>query len=253
MSQNQVLRVVLADDEPMARARLARLLEEAGCEVAGAFDDGRALLDYLRGGAEVDALFLDIEMPGPSGLEVVAELPSPVPVVFVTAFREHSLAAFDLCAVDYLLKPVRAERLAHTLQRIREGRVSPVGGDRTALSLPQRVVIRLGEGLLFLDFRKVTHFELEEETVWAWVGPERFATQWRGLGEVEEAFPGAVLLRLQRHLLVRPECITGLRPLSGNRSMARVGDQDLEVSRTATMRLKELLGVKGEFGRRELP
>lgn len=252
MTANPPLRVILADDEPMARARLVRLLEEAGCEVAGAFADGPGLLAYLQGGTAVDALFLDIEMPGPSGLEVVAELPFPIPVVFVTAFREHSLAAFDLSAVDYLLKPVRAERLAQTLKRLRDGRIAPLGGTRPAV-LPQRVVIRVGEGLLFVDFRKVTHFELQEDAVWAWTGGERFATQWHNLGEVEEAFPDEVLLRLQRHLLVRPECITGLRPLPGNRALARVGGQDLEASRSTTAKLKEILGVKGEFGRREVP
>ena len=252
MSPLAPLRVILADDEPMARARLTRLLEEEGCQVAGAFADGPGLLAHLHAHPDVDALFLDIEMPGPSGLEVVADLPFPVPVVFVTAFREHSLAAFDLSALDYLLKPVRAERLAQTLQRLRDGRIAPVGGLR-ASTLPQRVVIRVGEGLVFSDFRKVTHFELGEEAVWAWIGGERFATQWQNLGEVEEAFPAEVLLRLQRHLLVRPECISGLRPLPGNRAMARVGGQDLEVSRSTTAKLKAILGVKGAFGHREQP
>jgi len=244
------LKVALADDEPMARARLSRLLGEAGCEVLGEFGDGPALLGFLEGKPNLDALFLDIQMPGPSGLEVAAELPFPVPVIFVTAFREHSLDAFELSARDYLLKPVRAERLALSLERLREGQVQPQGG-REPAPVPQRVIIRAGEGLVFLDLRKVTHFEVEEDNVWAWTAGQRFASQWKTLAEVEESFPGAPLLRIQRHLLVRPECIGGLRPLPGNRAMARIGELELEVSRSATAKLKEILGIKGEFGKRD--
>ncbi|WP_005036038.1 LytR/AlgR family response regulator transcription factor [Holophaga foetida] len=251
MDLKAALKVVLADDEPMARARLSRLLSEAGCEVVAEFGEGSTLLDYLAQRPRLDALFLDIQMPGPSGLEVAAELPFPLPVVFVTAFREHSLDAFELDAADYLLKPVRAERLARTLDRLREGLIQPQGGSREATQVPQRVVIRAGEGLIFLDLRKVTHFEVEEGAVWAWSGSQRFATQWKTLHEVEESFPEALLFRIQRHLLVRPECITGLRPLPGNRAMARIGEQELEVSRTATALLKQTLGIKGEFGKRE--
>jgi len=243
------LKVALVDDEPLARARLSRLLAEAGCEVVAEYGDGPSLLAFLETEPRLDALFLDIQMPGPSGLEVAAELPFPVPVVFVTAFREHSLAAFELSALDYLLKPVRAERLTQTLERLRQGLVPIKGGaPRETTPVPQRVVIRAGEGLLFLDLKKVTHFEVEEDVLWAWTGGQRFATQWRTLNEVEVVFPEATLLRIQRHLLVRPECISGLRPLPGNRAMARIGDSDLEVSRTATAKLKEILGIKGEFG-----
>nr|WP_320133094.1 LytTR family DNA-binding domain-containing protein [uncultured Holophaga sp.] len=252
MDLNPVLRVALADDEPMARARLSRLLSEAGCEVVAEFGEGAPLLAYLGEHPVLDALFLDIQMPGPSGLEVAAELPCPVPVVFVTAFREHSLEAFELSAADYLLKPIRAERLALTLERLRKGQIPARGGNREeAPKAPPRVVIRAGEGLLFLELKKVSHFEVDDDTVWAWTSGQRFPTQWRTLQEVEETFSGSSLLRIQRHLLVRPECITGLRPLPGNRAMARIGEQDLEVSRTATALLKRTLGIKGEFGKRD--
>ena len=90
------LRVALADDEPLARARLGRLLREAGCEVVREFADGASALAWIGEAPEVDALFLDIQMPGVSGLEVLAELQerrSCPPVVFVTAFSEHAVRA----------------------------------------------------------------------------------------------------------------------------------------------------------------
>ena len=238
------LRVALADDEPLARTRLARLLREAGCEVRGEFEDGPSVLAWLRDSPEVDALFLDIQMPGATGLEVAVELedcPHCPPVVFVTAFSEHAVRAFEAAAVDYILKPVSAERLARSLERLRES--GPRRPDHGG-SMPQRFPVKAGEGHVFLDLRRTTHFEVETEVVWAWAAGSRHRTPWTTLAEVEAALPGAGLLRIQRHLLLRPEAVLGLRPLEGGRASVRVTDGlDLEVSRSATPKLKELLGL----------
>ncbi|HWQ09760.1 MAG TPA: response regulator [Holophaga sp.] len=247
------LRVALADDEPLARARLGRLLREAGCEVAAELPDGQALLAWLREGHEVDALFLDIQMPGLTGLEVMAELADTQmcpPVVFVTAFAEHAVRAFEIAAVDYLLKPLSGERLEKTLARFRQGTVRrrSVGELRSLLSGQPRFPVRAGEGYVFLELKRTSHFEVEDETVYAWAPvqgrPQRFLTDWTTLSDVEEAFPAAGMLRIQRHLLLRPEAVLGLKPLDGGRASVRVADgMDLEVSRSVTPRLKELLGL----------
>ena len=238
------LRVALADDEPLARARLARLLREAGCEVKAELADGSAVLAWLREPKDVEALFLDIQMPGATGLEVAAELADCrhcPPVVFVTAYSEHAVRAFEAAAVDYILKPVSAERLAKTLARLRE--VGPRRTDMPAAT-PQRFPVKAGEGHVFLDLKRTTHFEVEEEVVWAWVAGGRHRTAWTTLADVETAFPGAGLIRIQRHLLLRPEAVLGLKPLEGGRASVRVADgMDLEVSRSATPRIKELLGL----------
>jgi two-component system LytT family response regulator/two-component system response regulator AlgR len=91
---------------------LARLLREAGCEVLAELPDGPSVLAWMETAPPLDALFLDIHMPGASGLELVAELKDPPPVVFVTAFSEHAVRAFETDAVDYVLKPISGERLA---------------------------------------------------------------------------------------------------------------------------------------------
>jgi two-component system LytT family response regulator len=115
--------VLIVDDEPPARARLRRMLSAFdGVQVIGEAHNGD---EALRLAAEMtpDALFLDVQMPGASGLDVAASLPDPAPaVVFVTAFDRYALQAFDAAAVDYLLKPVEPERLARALQRLRERR-----------------------------------------------------------------------------------------------------------------------------------
>ncbi len=238
------LRVALADDEPLARTRLARLLREAGCEVQAELADGAEVLAWLREPREVEVLFLDIQMPGATGLEVAAELADCrhcPPVVFVTAYSGHAVRAFEAAAVDYILKPVSAERLAKSLARLREG-----GNRRTEAPAvnPQRFPVKAGEGHVFLDLKRTTHFEVEEEIVWAWAAGGRHRTAWTTLAEVEGAFPLAGLLRIQRHLLLRPEAVLGLKPLEGGRALVRVADGlDLEVSRSATPKIKELLGL----------
>lgn len=247
------LKVALADDEPLARARLGRLLREGGCEVLAELPDGPAVLEWLRKGLDVDALFLDIQMPGITGLEVVAELADGQtcpPVVFVTAFSEHAVRAFEASATDYLLKPVSAERLEKALSRLRQGSVPRrnAGELRTALGASPRFPVKAGEGHVFLELKRTSHFEVEEEVVYAWapVGGKstRQRTDWTSLSEVEEAFPAAGLIRIQRHLLLRPEAVLGLRPLEGGRATVRVAEGvDLEVSRSVTPRLKELLGL----------
>lgn len=231
------LRVAVAEDEPLNRGRLVRLLEEAGCIVLGAFPTATALSAWLAEGPAPDALFLDIRMPGPSGLELAAELNSSLPVVFVTAHADHAVEAFEAAAVDYLLKPVRAERLHQCLARLRLRKPAP------APKGASRYPVRAGDGLVFLDLARTTHFEVEDEVVFAHAG-SRFQTTWKTLSEVEAAFPQAGLLRIHRHLLLRPEAVVGLKPSEGGRVKVTLpGGLELEASRPMTPKLKARLGL----------
>lgn len=235
------LRVLVAEDEPFNLRRLSRLLREAGCEVVAELEDGPSVLDWLARGEAVDALFLDIQMPGLTGLEVGADLPRPVPVVFVTAYAEHAVRAFEQAAADYLLKPVTADRLGATLQRLR-AKAEASGGPVPRPAGPFRVPVRAGEGLLLVDLARVTHFAFEDEAVWAYAG-ERLRTTWRTLAEAEAAL-GARAVRGHRHLLIRPEAVVGVRAGDSGRLRVRLaGGVELEVSRGAAPTLKARLGL----------
>jgi len=235
------LRVLVAEDEPYNLRRLARLLREQGCEVVAELEDGPAVLDWLDQGGAADALFLDIQMPGLSGLEVAGETPRGLPIVFVTAFSEHAVRAFEQAAADYLLKPVTAERLALTLERLRERREGAPAPARP--QGPFRYAVRAGEGLVFLDLARTTHFTYEEEAVWAHAGG-RFRTLWKTLAEAEAALEGRGLVRGHRHLLLRPETVVGVRPGDSGRLWVRLpGDVEVEVSRGAAPGLKQRLGL----------
>jgi two-component system LytT family response regulator/two-component system response regulator AlgR len=238
------MKVAVAEDEPYNLKRLVRLLEEAGCEVVASFEDGTAVLEWLQDRPAVDALFLDIRMPGASGLEVLEtgrELP---PVVFVTAFSDHAVEAFDLAAVDYLLKPVRADRLAKCLERLRtRSGASGPPPPPPAVRRITRYPVKAGEGVVFLELARTTHFEVEKEIVYAHAD-KRYQTPWKTLAEAELYLQGAGLLRIHRHLLVRPEAVLGVKPLWGGRLLVTLpGGAELESSRGATARLKERLGL----------
>ncbi len=240
-----MLKVAIAEDEPLARARLARLLRSAGCEVLAELEDGHSLMAWLDEKPSLDAIFLDIRMPGPSGIEVLAELPKGLPVVFVTSNADHAVAAFEHAAVDYLVKPVTPERLGKTLERLaasapKPADSAPPSGAHAALRFP----VKAGDGKLLLDLRKVAYFEVVDQVVWALAGGKRCRTGWTSLSEVENAFPQTEFLRLQRHVMVRPESVLGLRTLPTGRRMVMLSEGlELEASRSAAHHLKERLGL----------
>ncbi len=237
------LRVAIAEDEPLARERLARLLEACGCDVAAEFGEAKSLLAWMREGHKVDGLFLDVQMPGITGLEAAAELKAGPPIVFVTAHAQHALQAFDVAAVDFLLKPVFQERLERSLERLNPHLQTSVEPAKP-VSAATRVAVKAGDGHLFLDLKKISHFELEDGVVWAWSVGERFRTNWTTLVEVESSYPEAGLVRIHRHLLLRSQAVLGMRPLWGGRALVRVADGvELEVSRYAAPKLREVLGL----------
>jgi len=149
------MRVLIVDDEAPARARLRRLLSAvADVEIAGEARDAADALAQCAA-LQPDALFLDVQMPGASGLDVAASLPDPAPaVVFVTAFDRYALRAFDAAAVDYLLKPVEPPRLARALARLRE---------QQAL---RAVRHRLRPAQLLIPDRGRTHVVAVDEIAW---------------------------------------------------------------------------------------
>jgi two-component system LytT family response regulator/two-component system response regulator AlgR len=108
----------------------------------------------------------------------------------------------------------------------------------------QRILVKANGGNVLVDLRKVSHFEVIDEIVWAWVGGKRFRSTWTALSEVEADLPEAGLLRIQRHTLLRRDAVQGYRSLAGGRWKVRVSEGvELEVSRTATPILREMLGL----------
>jgi len=236
------MRVAIADDEPLALMRLARLLERAGCEVQAQFQDGMAMVDWLKGHPLPDCLFLDVKMPGATGLDILAEFQDRVPIVLVTSNAEFAVSAFDFAAADFLLKPVQEARLAKTLTRIqgRAHRPDPVAGPPH----PAKIAVAAGKGTILLELAKISHFELEAGSVFACAPQGRFLTRWRSLVQAETALPQVVLVRLNRTIMVRPESVRGLRVLPFGRRLVMLSDgREYSASRKGSQDLEGRLGI----------
>jgi DNA-binding LytR/AlgR family response regulator len=237
------LRVAVAEDEPANLRRLTRLLTECGCEILASFGDGLAMEEWLATRPQVDALFLDIQMPELDGLSLRASIRPDLPVVFVTAHAEHAVDAFTLEALDFLLKPVTTERLAKSLARIRKlinQQGDPVGEPPAA-----RYPVLAAGAVVLQELARTDYFEVDPQGVWAWVDGRRLRTRWRTLGEVETSFTEAGLLRIHRNLLVRLDAVRSVRASGGgNRvTIQMAGGALLEASRGATVKLKIRLGL----------
>lgn len=247
------LNVAILEDEPLARRRLSRMLQEAGCTLAGEFDQGIELIEWLEQKPDLDALFLDIQLPGLNGFEVLAEIENPPAIVFVTASTDQAIHAFSVRAIDYLVKPIYADRLQDTLDRLHQKKKNEASGlsrSEAALprpesrpSAPSRITVKAGEGKLFLELRRISHFTIDREVVWAWSAGKQFKTLWTCAREVEESLSGTELIKIQRNVLLRPEAVLGFRPLLGGRLSLRLSDGiEVEVSRSATPFMRERLG-----------
>ena len=234
------LRVLVADDEVPAREELAYLLgQEPDVASVTTVGSGAAVLKALEE-EPVDALFLDIRMPGLSGLDVARALAGSrrVPaVVFVTAYDEHAVAAFDLRAVDYLLKPVRSERLAEAVRRITEGRPDP--GTDAAVRDDETIAVELGGVTRFIQRSDVRYAEAHGDYA-------RFHTADAShlvrvpLNTLEEQWSAAGFVRIHRRYLVALAHIAEVAFESG-RATVRIGSAELSVSRRHRRELRDKL------------
>ena len=253
------LRAFLVDDEPLALTRLARLLAATGrVELVGQALSPDGALDALSEGAAADVVFLDIHMPGMSGLALAERLPRDLAVVFTTAYDQHALAAFDANAVDYLLKPVEAERLARALDKLERRRDEPSRGDmaeallRLATSLRaapaallDRVPFRTRDGVQFVEIRRVTHFIARDRLTHAVTAAGAHVIDY-GLADLEAKLDPAKFVRIHRAALLNLDFVAEVQPWPGGRLLVRLKDDQrttLEVARDRVRALKERLGM----------
>ncbi len=237
------LLVLLADDELLARRRLARLLAELpGVTLVGECSSGQELLATLaRGDLDVDLVLLDINMPGLTGLETGALLPEDGPyIIFITAHEEHALAAYDLGAVDYLLKPIDAVRLGKALQRARRRLGAQASAPAAELV---RLPVSTRQGIRLLDPRELSHATFDGELVTLYTRGGPLLTDF-SLQDLEERLPTGVFERVHRRALINLEQLACLDPLETGGYTARMQDGGLvPISRQAARRLRRRLGL----------
>jgi len=232
-SSTRSFRTLVVDDEQPARERLRRLLQtHAQLEIVGEAADGPEAMEQIAE-LQPDLIFIDIEMPGCSGLDVAASIgPQGPHIVFCTAYDQYAVDAFELNAVDYLLKPINRTRLQRTIERIL-ATPSDAAAKATAQSttLPKRFLARRGsrfyvvpadDVLYFGSEDGVTHLQTEEHQYW--MQPT--------LVELEQRLDDATFFRVSRSAIVRLAAIREVLSTSGGQGCLRLVDEsELEVSR----------------------
>jgi len=243
-----VIRALLVDDEEIARERLRQLLGAiADIEVIGEAADGEEAVQRTLE-LRPDLLLLDIQMPGVSGLEVAACLPRPRPkIVFCTAFDAYAVKAFEVEAMDYLLKPVSPHRLALAIDKIRQRDVSDADDDvdRLTRAVPgasARMLVHFGGRYRVIPLRDAVYFSSEG-------GLTKLHTRERGyvleptLSDLEARLDSALFFRLSRALIVNLDAVSEVRPLVGGTADVVLNNgATLEVSRRRVRDLLERLG-----------
>lgn len=246
--------VLVADDEPLARRRLQMLLDEvAWARLVGAAGDGAAAVAAVRN-LRPDILFLDIRMPELSGLEVVDRLQTldRVPaIIFTTAFDEYAVTAFELEAVDYLLKPFGRERFAAAIERARmavEGgtTVSALGrahdlltkrGDRARL---ERLLVRDGSAVLPLVPDDIARIEAQDDYALLHANGRGFLVGLR-IRDLEARLPHPPFLRIHRSHIVNLDHVERMVPLHYGRFEVRMADgARVQASRARSQEIRRL-------------
>lgn len=258
-----LLRAYLVDDEPLALKRLRRLLSQTGkVEVVGASTDPTEALVFLRD-EQVDLLFLDIQMPGLNGFELLANVSVQPIVIFTTAHDRYALEAFDVNSVAYLLKPIDAAQLDRALKKVQTlrdaGRSMELRTELQAVAkvlardlsnLPRdttdRICSRIGDRIQFVELDRITHFFAEDKVTYAATEQRKYIVD-HTIAELELKLHQKGFARIHRGTLVNLRLVDELYRWFGGRMLVRMKTKqrtELTVARDQVKQLKERLGVK---------
>lgn len=220
----RALRVMLVDDEPLAVDRLQLLLAKLpDVAVVGTAHDGEAALRIVEAVAP-DAVFLDISMPGMSGIDVAQAL-AGTPVVFITAFDNFAVAAFDLAAIDYLMKPVGKDRLARALDRVRAhiAAARPLSAPPARTAHVEEFWVPDHNGLVRIAAIDIQRVTAERDYMRLHVGARTWLIH-RTIARLEEELDPALFLRVHRSVILRRNMIAGLYRDEAGHWTARLTD-----------------------------
>jgi two-component system, LytTR family, response regulator len=258
MESRRHIRAVIVDDEPLGRELIREMLKrDPEVEVVGECANGREAVQSIKERLP-DLVFLDVQMPDIDGFEVLEAIEHermPM-VIFVTAYDQYAVKAFDVYALDYLLKPVDRERFEKAMKRVKSqlqrGITSDVNEKLTALleevrmrsGFLERMVIKTGGRVIFLRTEEIDWIEAEGNYVKLHVGKDAYLLR-EGIGTMEERLDTNRFMRIHRSTIVNIDQIQEMRPWFGGDSCVILrGGAQLTLSRSYQRKLQELLGRK---------
>jgi DNA-binding LytR/AlgR family response regulator len=246
-----MIRCLIVDDEEVARNHMARLLKAFPDVVeAGQAANGAEALELISS-SRPDVVFLDIEMPELTAFDMLAELKEPPLIVFATAYDQYAVQAFESNAIDYLMKPIQADRLKKTIEKIRTTLEKPRKEYepllRSVLSQlrsgpPAKLAARRGKRIVLLSPREILYARIEDDIVFFYSQTERFATD-RTITELEALLAPAGFCRISRSTIINLVHARELLPWSsGTWKVKLTNNAELDVSRERARELKSLIG-----------
>jgi len=246
------IRAVIVDDEELARKRLTRLLRVYGEEVGivGEASDGEEAVGVISS-LRPDVVFLDVQMPGFDGFEVVRRLDVKPFIVFVTAYNEYALKAFEENSVDYLMKPVEQQRLEKTIEKLRRVfGTSPSGMNgniermlaRLASPPAQRIKVSLGDKIYLIDLPDIVYFEAKEKYTFLHTGDREYIID-ETISGLEGKLEASTFVRIHRSYIVNVNFIREIVKWFAGRYKVRLkdtGGTELIVTRNYADRIRRL-------------
>lgn len=252
---NQVYTTLIIDDEPPARTRLYQLLEK--------FPETFRVLDEAKNGLEAiekirqlepDVIFLDIEMPGLNGFEVLERLQKIPIVIFCTAYDHYSLKAFETNSIDYLLKPVRLERLQQTVEKLSSFKenLSSVAMMTVLKEFYNQkeekkmtsITVKKGDKLMFIKLDEVSHFEADEKYVKLYTKKENHLIE-QSLAQLETKLPD-YFMRVHRSVIVNKDQVLEVQKYFNSRFVITLNSQKKTIitsGRSYNVEIKDWMGI----------
>lgn len=243
------MKTVIIDDERPARQELRTLLEEHPfIEICGEAENASAALKLIEK-EKPDLILLDIQMPGKTGFDLLEALPPPHPhVIFTTAYDEYAVRAFEINALDYLMKPINPRRLQSTLERLRERLIvpaDPVANTNSAQAWTDedRVFVREGDRCWFVPIKSIRLIESEGNHSRIYFENQQPLLH-RTLGSLEEKLPAKLFLRANRAQIINLSGVESIEPwFSGSLKVKMKGGPEIELSRRQAQLFRERMSL----------
>ncbi len=234
------MKALIIDDEALARRELGTLLAaHPEIEIAGEAANVTEALAQLKDCA-IDVIFLDIQMPERTGFDLLEALPAPHPqIIFVTAYDAFALRAFEVNAMDYLMKPIHPDRLAAAVQKLTIHRAAEPMASEISLTEDDRVFIREGDRCWFVPVKKISLLESNGNHTLIHFGSEK-ALIYRSLNAMEARLPESLFLRANRSQILNLHTIASIHPwFSGSLKVHLTSGKEIELSRRQSLLLRE--------------
>lgn len=237
------MRALLVDDERLARVEFTRLLEKfPEIEIVGEASNGEEAIEKIEE-LNPDLVFLDIQMPGMTGFEVLEHLHIVPSIIFVTAYDEYALKAFEVNALDYILKPVELNRLEKAIEKVKTDKEEKANLSDEKLSYNSQIFIKDGEKCWFVQMEKVRMFESEGNYVRLYFENSKPMIL-KSLNNLEKRLSDKEFFRISRKYIINLTWIEKVEAwFNGGLRVTLKSGEKLEISRRQTSRFKELMSI----------